>query len=146
MQHVVLEASAEEHPFPAMLAELLTQNLQTHPHKWRDVARMFGRVAIVADDALVEATLVFDGRDIRVFAGVCGAPDVTVRGSSEAIMAMNNVPLHGGWPVPDPRSESEREAFGAVVEASRVGAVHTLGLLLHPVLVFRLTRVMSVYA
>lgn len=146
MNHVVLEGDAADHPFASMLGELLRQNLETHPHKWEDVRKMRGRVAIVADDALVSATLVFDGHDIRVLGGVCGAPDVTVRGSSEAIMAMNNVPLHGGWPVPDPRSSSEREAFGAVLAASSAGTVHTYGLLQHPMLVFRLTRVMSVYA
>ncbi len=145
MNHVVFEAGASDHPFAAMLGELLRQNLETHPHKWRDIAKMNGRVAIVADDAHVAATLVFDGRDIRISAGLCGAPDVTVRGSSDAIMAMNNVPLHGGWPVPNPRSEAEREAFGAVVAASSNGSVHTHGLFQHPMLVFRLTRVMSVY-
>lgn len=145
MQEVRYEGEAAQHPFAAMLGELLQQNLASNPHKWADVQRMRGRVAIVADDAGVATTLVFDGQNITMHAGIAGAPDVTVRGDSEAIMAMSNVPLHGGVPFPDPRSTSEREAFGAVIEASRRGTVHTHGMFLHPVLVFRLTRLMSVY-
>ena len=144
---VRLDPSAEENGFAQMLSTLLRQNLEASPRKQRIVRKLYGRVAIVADDALVAVTIVFDRGTVRVFGGIEGYPDVTVRGETDAILAMSSVPLHTPFslPFPDPRSADEKENFRVFVHGQSNGLVQTFGFLRHPRLAIGLMQVLSIY-
>jgi len=144
---VELDSTATENGFAQMLGTLLIQNLESKPRKRKIASKMRGRVAIVADDAGVSVTLVFEGATIRVFGGIVGYPDVTVRGETDAILATSSIPLHT-WlslPFPDPRRSEEKANFATFIEGQRTGAVHTHGFFTHPRLSIGLMQVLSIY-
>jgi hypothetical protein len=152
---VELAPGAEESAFATMLADLVRQNLASKPHKRKDFDSLDGTVALVADDAEVALTLEFRrgrGRGLRrvsgghlvVHAGIKGIPDVAVRGSADAIMALSNVPLTRPVALPVPTDRAALDVLREMVKATRTGELRIYGLLGHLGLLSKLTRVMSV--
>jgi hypothetical protein len=149
-----LAAGAEENGLAIMLGDLVRQNLEAKPKKKVDFDALDGRVAIVADDADVALTLVFektsDGRSVTttltIHDGIVGIPDVTIRGPSDAILALSNMPLATplGLPLPSPGDAEGLKTFLDLSRQMRQGKLHFYGMLLHVPLVMKLTRVMSV--
>jgi len=146
-----------------MLGDLVRQNLEAKPKKMVDFAALEGRVAIVADDADVSLTLVFEksfekstgptpGRSssamptLTIHDGIVGIPDVTIRGPSEAILALSNMPLATplGLPLPGPGDSDGLKTVRDLARLMREGKLHFYGMMLHVPLVMKLTRVMSV--
>jgi hypothetical protein len=147
MVSIELASGAEENGLATMLADLVRQNLQDKPHKVADFDALEGTVAIVADDADVCLTLRFErGGYLRIHDGIVGIPDVAIRGTSDTIMALSNMPLTRrlGLPFPDPRDKEQVAVSRSVMAAMRAGQFKMHGALLHPGIVVRLTRVMSV--
>ena len=155
---VTLAASAEESGLAIMLGDLVRQNLEAKPKKKVDFAALDGRVAIVADDADVSLTLVFEKRGpagdsssmpaptLTIHDGIEGIPDVTIRGPSEAILALSNMPLATpmGLPLSSPGDGDGLKTVRELARLMREGKLHFYGMLLHMPLVMKLTRVMSV--
>ena len=141
---VSLAPGADENGFANMLSELLRQNLRDKPHKMRDFRKMQGTVALVADDAGTAITLAFTRGHVNVQSGVRGVPDVTIRGTTDAVMSMSNMPITYGLPFPHPRDENAKAAYRGVMAAMKKGEIHVYGMLRHFAFVQRLTRVMSV--
>jgi hypothetical protein len=145
---VSLAPGAEENGLAMMLAGLVRQNLEAKPHKQGDFAALRGSVAIVADDADVALTLCFErGGKLVIHDGIVGIPDVTIRGPSEAVLALSNMPLATrlGLPIPDPRDREAVKTVRSVMGAMRDGSLHVYGMAYHFALVMKLTRVMSIH-
>ena len=147
-QAISLAPGAENNAFATMLADLVRQNLESKPHKKKDFAALArGRgatIALVADDADVALTLEFrDGR-LVLHDGIRGVPDVAVRGSADAIMALSNVPLTRPLALPIPTDRSALEVLVSMVRATATGELKVLGMLGNFRVLSRLTRVMSV--
>jgi hypothetical protein len=144
---VTLAPGADENGLANMLAGLVTQNLQSKPKKLDDFAALDGRIAVVADDADVALTLEFRaGGKLVIHDGIVGIPDLTIRGPSDTIIALSNLPMATplGLPIPRP---SDREAVGAVrtvVGALRHRTLRIHGALLHLPLFLKLGHVLSV--
>jgi hypothetical protein len=146
---VALAEGAEENGLAIMLGDLVRQNLEAKPKKMADFTALAGSVAIVADDADVALTLVFEpgvGGGMTIHDGIVGIPDVTIRGPSEAILALSNMPLATpfGLPLPTPGDPEAMKSVRDLTRAMREGKLHFYGMLLHLPLVMKLTRVMSV--
>jgi hypothetical protein len=164
---VGLAPGAEENGLAIMLGDLVRQNLEAKQHKMADFDALEGRVSIVADDADVALTLVFQsvesasgspvsrkapgseptgGPGLTIHDGIVGIPDVTIRGPSEAILALSNMPLWGplGLPFPGPGDAEGMKTVRDLTRAMRAGELHFYGMLFHLSLVTKLTRVMSV--
>jgi hypothetical protein len=144
---VQVAPGAEENGLAMMLAELVRQNLDAKPHKQSDFAALAGSVAIVADDADVALTMLFErGGKLTIHDGIVGIPDVTIRGPSDAIMALSNMPLATplGLPIPHPRDHEAVRSVRTVVGSMRQGKLHIYGVAFHLPLLMKLTRVMSV--
>ena len=106
---VQLAPGAEENGLAVMLADLLRQNLEAKPHKQGDFAALRGSVAIVAEDADVALTLRFErGGKLTIHDGILGIPDVTIRGPSEAVLALSNMPQATTWGCPSPTPATAR--------------------------------------
>jgi hypothetical protein len=145
---IALAPDAHENGFATMLASLVRENLDAKPQKNRDFAALGGNVAIVADDADVALTLCFEGKGkLTIHDGIVGVPLVTIRGPSEVIMALSNMPLatRFGLPIPRPRDREAMKTVRAIAAAIRSGKLHVYGMVLHPLLVMKLTRVMSIH-
>jgi hypothetical protein len=148
MPVVVLARSAVDNGLAIMLADLLRQNLEAKPHKILDFAALDARVAIVADDADVSLTLAFEPTMHRlvIHDGIVGIPDVTIRGPSEGIIALSNLPLmtRFGLPIPNPRDPEAVRTVNDLLALMKAGKLHAYGALLHVPMMMKLTRVMSV--
>ena len=139
---IELAAGAEGNAFAQMLADLVRQNLESKPHKKRDFDALRGTVALVADDAEVALTLEFGGGSLVLHDGI--VPDVTVRGTADAIMALSNVPLTRPLALPIPTDAASLELLRSMARATRAGELRIFGMLGNFGLLSRLTRVMSV--
>ena len=145
---VELTSAALENGLASMLGDLVRQNLAAKPHKKADFASLSGAIAIVADDADVALTLSFEkGGRLVIHDGIVGIPDVTIRGPSEVIMALSNLPLATplGLPIPARGDDEAARAVATVLDAVRRGKLHVYGMAFHPRLVMKLTRVMSIH-
>ena len=141
---IALAPGAENNAFATMLADLVRQNLESKPHKKKDFDRLEGTVALVADDADVALTLEFRKGTLTLHDGIRNVPDVTVRGTSDAIMALSNVPLTRPFALPLPTDRASYEVVRDMLRASRTGELRIHGLIGNFGLLSRLTRVMSV--
>ena len=144
---VALAPGAEENGLAIMLSDLVRQNIEAKPHKRSDFEALAGSVAIVADDADVALTMRFEaGGKMRIYDGIEGIPDVTIRGPADAILAMSNLPLATRFGLPIPRRDDPQEVktVRELFTLMRSGRLHSYGALFHVPLVLRLTRVMSV--
>lgn len=144
---VQLAPGAEENGLAHMLRDLVQQNLEAKPHKMGDFEALNGNVSIVADDADVALTMRFEaGGKLTIHDGIVGIPDVTIRGPSEAVLALSNMPLATrlGLPIPDPRDREAVKTVRTVMGAMRDGKLHVYGMAFHLPMMMRLTKVMSV--
>jgi hypothetical protein len=141
---ISLAPGAENNAFATMLADLVRQNLESKPHKKKDFDELSGTVALVADDADVALTLEFKRGSLVLHDGIKNVPDVTVRGTSDAIMALSNVPLTRPLALPLPTDRTSFEVMREMVRATRSGELRIFGLFRHFGMMSRLTRVMSV--
>jgi hypothetical protein len=143
---VQLAPGAESNAMAGMIAELVRQNLEQKPHKTSDLGAIAGTVSIVAEDAEVALTLDFEGGRLTIHDGIAGLPDVTIRGDSEAVLAMSNLPLHPLLQAPfaSPRDTNGWPVLLDTVSMLLRGKLRIQGGLLHPWLMLRLVRVMSV--
>lgn len=141
---IELAPGAESSAFAAMLADLVRQNLESKAHKKKDFVALRGAVALVADDADVAVTLEFRGGSLVVHDGIKGIPDVTVRGSSDAIMSMSNVPLTRPLALPIPTDRMALGVMRGMLRAMAKAELRVYGMLGNLGLLSRLTRVMSV--
>jgi len=145
---ITLAPGAEHNAFATMLADLVRQNLESKPHKKKDFAALArgngATIALVADDAEVALTLEFRDGNLVLHDGIKGVPDVAVRGSADAIMALSNVPLTRPLALPIPTDRSSLDVLVEMVRATRTGELKVIGMLGNFGVLSRLTRVMSV--
>lgn len=151
LETIALGPGAENNAFATMLADLVRQNLESKPHKKKDFEKLArangGRgvtIALVADDAEMALTLEFaDGR-LVLHDGIKGVPDVAVRGSSDAIMTMSNIPLTKPLGLPIPLDRGGLDVLREMARMTRTKEVQIFGMLGNFGILSRLTRVMSV--
>lgn len=141
---IAIAPGAENNAFVTMLAELVRQNLESKPHKKKDFDALDGTVALIADDAEVALTLEFGRGRLVLHDGIKGIPDVAVRGSADAIMALSNVPLTRPFALPIPTDSAALDVLRGMARATFSGDLKIYGMLGHLGLLSKLTRVMSV--
>ena len=140
-----LAHGASDNGFAVMLADLVRQNLEAKPEKKRDFKALKGAVAIVVDDAGVALTLRFSRGRLTIFDGISGIPDVTLRGSSDIILSLSNIPLVTPLRLPIPTDRAGVDVIQSIVKAIRGGTLRIYGLFFHTPLLMRLTRVVSIH-
>lgn len=146
---IELAPGADENAFAAMLADLVRQNLESKPRKKKDFDALSGTIALICDDADVALTLEFGkssagDRGLTLHDGIKGIPDVAVRGSADAIMALSNVPLTRVLGLPLPSDRSSWEALSSMIRSSATGEIKVYGMVGNAKKLLSLTRVMSV--
>jgi len=118
-----------------LLASLLRQNLERDPGRRRLLRPAV--VAIRATDAETEVTLTLREGAAEVRAGAPRRPQLRVEGSSVALLELLGAPLRVG--LPDPFDRRGRDALRDLL----AGQIRVRGLVRHPLLVGRLTRLLS---
>jgi hypothetical protein len=132
---LVVYADASPSGLAAMLGGLIDQNLAGEPGRRRLMKRSV--FAIEAPDAEVAVTLHVSPTGVRVADGVDESAQVRVRADSARLLAIAGAPLRFG--LPDLLSPQGREVIADIVR----GRVRITGLVSHPVLVARLTTLLS---
>jgi hypothetical protein len=138
MKEGVIENRAGEVPFAGILTDLLTENLAQHPEKREVFRKMRGDVVIDLVDIETVVTLVFTGGALRIEAGASENPNLIIRTTSERVMDLNTLRIVGGLPW------YFDEAGRKVVAHLLAGRLKIEGMFSHPVLLTRLTVLMSV--
>jgi len=143
---ISLAPGADENGLATMLSNLVRQNLEAHPAKRSDFDELRGIVAVVADDADVAVTLEFSGGSLVLYDGIRGIPDITIRGPSDAIIALSNIPATTRFklPVPHPRDREAIRALRTILAAARSRRLRVYGALLHLPLMLKFGHVLSV--
>lgn len=130
---------AEPNGLAATIAGLLEANLTAHPE--RAAKLRTGTVEIVAEDAGV-SVIVRSARDgVEVANGDparSGRADLTIRASSDDLLALTACPLRGG--LPDPFHPKGREILGKLLR----GRIRIRGLLTNAPLLPRFAALLSV--
>jgi hypothetical protein len=133
-----IDNRAGDVPFAAIIAELLATNLARHPEKQKVFRRMQGAVSIDLTDIETAVTLVFGGECLRIDAGIVGTPALIIRTASDRVTDLNALRIVGGLPW------YFDEAGRRVVANLLTGRLKIEGMLGHPLLLTRLTKIMSV--
>jgi hypothetical protein len=133
-----VENRAEEVPFSSVIAELLSANLQQKPEKMKPFKKMYGVVALNIPDIEAAVTLIFAGGRLRIEPGIVGKPDLIITSSSEKIMSLNAITIKFGLPY------YFNEAGMTVLKQLAKGELKIKGMFIHPILLTRLTKIMSV--
>jgi hypothetical protein len=144
---VTLAPGADDNGLAHMLMGLVSQNLESKPQKVRDFETLDGRVAVVATDAEVALTLRFrHGGKLVIYDGIDGVPDLTIVGTSEAIIALSNLPMTTplGLPVPLPGDREALSALRVVAGSLRSRALRVHGALYNLPLFLKLGHLLSV--
>jgi hypothetical protein len=132
---MVVYADASPSGLAAMLGSLIDQNLAREPGRRRLMRRSV--FAIEAPDAGVSVTLHVAPTGVRVADGIDGSAQVRVRADSARLLAIAGAPLRFG--LPDVLSAQGRDVIADIAR----GRVRITGLIFHPVLVARLTTLLS---
>jgi hypothetical protein len=139
---ITIDEAALQAGLGPMLADLLRQNLEQHPGRRADLARMRGTVNIEARDAAVAVTMDFAKGRLDVKGGTIGRPDVKIATDSLGLLELTSARLRGG--VPDPTHPSGRRVLLRLLSGGlKIGG---RGLILRPALLLRLNRLLNVAA
>jgi hypothetical protein len=138
MEEGFIENRADGLPFAGILADLLTANLTQRPEKRAVFEKMQGAVAIELTDIETAVTLVFGGGKLRIEEGVIGNSDLVIRTESGRVMDLNALRIVGG--LPWYFDGAGRRVLGHLF----AGRLKISGMFVHPALLTRLTKIMSV--
>ena len=130
--------NAVEVPFSGILADVLKTNLEQKPHKLKPFKNLCAVVGIEVTDVGRAVSLVFTREKVTIEEGITGKPPVIITADSETIMGLNFVNIK--WGLPYYFDKPGR----AVIKLLISGKLKIKGLLFHPVILTRLTKVMSV--
>jgi len=127
-----------EVPFAAILENLLLSNLTQRRSKRAVFDKMNGAVAIDLIDIEAAVTLQFERGKLRISDGVLAGADLVIGTTSDRVMDLNSLRIVGGLPW------YFDEAGLKVVGHLLAGRLKIAGMFSHPVLLTRLTKIMSV--
>ncbi|HNQ86458.1 MAG TPA: hypothetical protein PLP82_10805 [Deltaproteobacteria bacterium] len=138
MADTIVDNRAEEVPFSYVIADLLTSNLEQRQDKMKTFRSMWGVVALNLPDIEAAITLIFAGGRVRIEPGVVGKPDLIINSSSEKIISLNAISIKFGLPY------YFDEAGMNVLKQLASGELRINGMFTHPILLTKLTKIMSV--
>ncbi|MGC9325167.1 MAG: hypothetical protein ACP5G0_10525 [Desulfomonilia bacterium] len=134
----IIDNQAGEVPFSFVIEELLASNLEQNPHKMRTFQKIFGVVAIDLPDIEARVTLIFSGGKMKIVPGIVGKPDLIIRTDSDKVIGLNSISIKFGLPY------YFDEAGLTVLKQLASGELKIQGMLFHPIILTRLTKIMSV--
>lgn len=133
-----IENKADEIPFSYIISDLLSSNMEQKAEKMKTFQSMYGTVAIDLVDIETAITLVFAGGKLRIAPGVVGKPDIVIKTDSDKIIGLNAISIKFGLPY------YFDEAGMTVIKQLLSGDIKIKGMMTHPVLLTKLTKIMSV--
>jgi hypothetical protein len=133
-----IENHAEDVPFSFIISELLSSNIEQKPQKKDTFRSMYGIVAIDLKDIEAAVTLIFAGGKLRIAPGIVGKPDIIIKTDSDKVIGLNSISIKFGLPY------YFDEAGLTVIKQLLTGDLKIKGMIAHPILLTKLTKIMSV--
>ena len=130
--------NAGEVPFSGILADVLKTNLEQKPHKLKTFNNLSAIVGIDVTDVGKKVYLVFSGGKVTLEQDIIEKPQVFITAESEKIMGLNFINIKWGLPY------YFDEAGKTIIKQLLSGEIKIKGLLFHPIILTRVTKVMSV--
>ena len=138
MDQFIENKAAEEVPFSLVLQDLMSQNMEKNPGKMDVLRKMKGSVAINLKDIEAAVTLHFVNGRMIIDSGIAGKPALVINTESEQVMDLSVLKIKWGLPY------YFDEAGMKVLSHLLSGRLKVKGMFLHPILLTRLTIIMSV--
>jgi len=138
MAENIVVNNAGEIPFSSILADLLKINLEQKPHKMRTFNNLKGVIAIEVTDIEATVYLIFSGGNVKIEKGIEEKPHIIIKADSEKIMGLNFINIKLGLPY-----YFDKPGM-TVIKQLVSGQIKIKGMLVHPIILTRLTKVMSV--
>ncbi|MDD5474919.1 MAG: hypothetical protein PHU03_00220 [Syntrophales bacterium] len=129
---------ATDVPFSFILQELLIGNIEKSEAKYEIYKKTRGITAIEVPDIETAISLHFQGGSLTIESGVNPYAAIIISTSSDNIMALSSLSIRLG--LPHYFDEAGRRVLGLLF----TGKIKIKGLLKHPLLLTRLTVIMSV--
>ncbi len=133
-----IKNQAEEVPFSHIMSELLSSNIEQNAGKMRTFRSMYGVVAIDLADIETAVTLIFAGGTLSIVPGIAGKPHIIIKTDADKVMGLNLISVKFGLPY------YFDKAGITVLKQLLNGDISIKGMLAHPVLLTKLTKIMSV--
>jgi SCP-2 sterol transfer family protein len=130
--------NAVDVPFSGILADVLKTNLEQKPHKLKTFNNLSAVVGINVTDVGRSVYLNFSGKKVTIEKDMVEKPHVFITAESEKIMGLNFINIKWGLPY------YFDEAGKTVIKQLLSGQIKIKGMLLHPIILTRVTKVMSV--
>jgi hypothetical protein len=129
---------AQDVPFSFMVQDLLTGNIEKSQAKYETYKKMNGIAAIDLPDIETAISLHFKKGSLVIEPGVNPDAAVVIKTSSENVMDLNAINIR--WGLPYYFDEAGKKVLGLIFS----GKIKIKGLLTHPILLTRLTIILSV--
>lgn len=133
-----IKNQAEEVPFSFIISDLLSSNIGRKAEKMRTFRSMYGVVAIHLVDIEAAVSLIFEGGTLSIVPGIAGKPDIIIKTDSDKVMGLNLISIKLGLPY------YFDKAGITVLRQLLNGDIKIKGMLAHPFLLTKLTKIMSV--
>ncbi|MGO9014462.1 MAG: hypothetical protein ACLQF0_05735 [Dissulfurispiraceae bacterium] len=133
-----IKNQAEEVPFSFIISELLSSNITQKAERMRTFKSMYGVVAIHLVDIEAAVSLIFAGGTLSIVPGIAGKPDIIITTDSDKVMGLNLISVKFGLPY------YFDKAGLTVLKQLLSGDIKIKGMLAHPILLTKLTKIMSV--
>ncbi|HUN53579.1 MAG TPA: hypothetical protein VMU29_00320 [Smithella sp.] len=130
--------NAADVPFSFIVQDLLTGNIEKSEAKYAVYKKMRGIAAINLLDIETAISLHFNMGKLTIEPGVSPGAAVIINTQSDKVMDLNMLRVR--WGLPYYFDEAGRNVLGMLIS----GKIKIKGLLTHPVLLTRLTIIMSV--
>ena len=130
--------NAGDVPFSYILQELIAGTIEKSDSRQAIYRKMKGAIAIELPDIEAAVTLVFQQGRMTIEAGITKNAALIIQTSSDLVTDLNMLTIH--WGLPYYFDEAGRRVAGHIFS----GRLKIKGLFAHPVLLTRLTILMSV--
>ena len=138
MTQIIIDKDARDNGLANMIKDLLTQNIASHPQRAKDANALNGNIIIDAKDIDVSLTLVCGKGKIQIRDGSIEPYRLKITTASDNIMKLNMLKIK--WGLPYYFDKAGREVLAMLFN----GKLKVNGLVAHPVMLTRITKLFSV--
>ncbi len=138
MARIQVAADAEDLAIAGLLGSMLESNLEQKPEKLKDFKKLKAKISFVASDIDVAVTFDFRKGKATVHEGIDHCSKLVISADTMTLMDLANIKIVAGLPW-------YFDAVGrGVMMKLLTRKFQVIGLLTHPILLIRISRVMSV--
>ena len=138
MAQIKFAPGMDDPGLPVMIADIIKGNLDAKPQRQNDFNALNGNICMQAEDAGLDMTMAFDKGTLTIHNGKVGNPKLCISTDSGTLLNLANIDVKFGLPY-----YFDEVGLG-VIKKVLTGGLKIKGLLIHPIMLTRFTKLMSV--